>query len=677
MRQSEFSGLGETKQSVAWLKPPEKKSPVFWISEIRILRQLSNNRDDEIRKVPLQKGINIVWSPPGKVGGDPLERGRGHAAGKTSFCRVVRYLLGEKHYGNKFISAKIADSLGLARAYVMAQVWIGEVPWAVARPLYQGGRHFAIRGATVDEAIVAEPSSRLTHEDFVAALQEAVLAGWEIRHFDNNGEQAIKWLHVLQALARDQESHLSSLHNWRDSQSGHDSPDMTDSERPFLMRCLMGMADERENQQLQNRAKQLATQKTEDINALFYTRNFNESFAELKVMMPEISDDFAAHEELFIEHVTKVANEGALKKVKVINSEIAKLGLAEMKKRGESLLAKISHIKGRTEEQEEMVADLKAKLKAYQAKERPTPKDAEELRGELLKNLRRGHHCGVPVATAIEECQVYWRLGILKDQQPNAVEDYAEGVVARFNAEIAKLEQDLKPHRDEVKTAETEKSRLEKTILEAERTEAKLKEEVQAILTEPGDRTRLAQNITQALKRRAAANAAITEAKKSEAVSDKLLEEIRQDSAEAQERLSSVFNTVVKSVAGDHMSGVLRFTKIETNAGLFRGGEVVSEAFNAIKALAYDFTALVAWLNNIGHHPGFLLHDSPRESDMEPSLYQPYFHFVAKLAADADASFQYIVTTTEPPPETLQTEPPICLKLDGSSGDGSLYREVL
>lgn len=677
MQQFEIPDFGETRQSATWLKPLTTKTLVFWISEIRILRQLSTHGDDEIRKIPLQKGINIVWSPPGEVGGDERQRGRGHAAGKTSFCRAVRYILGEKHYGNKFISAKIADSVGLARAYVVAQVWIGDIPWAVARPLYQGGRHFSIPNTTLDEALAAEPSSRFTHEDFVTALNEAVLSGWEIRHFDTKGEQAIKWMHVLQALARDQESHLSSLHNWRSPQSAHDCPDMGDSERPFLMRCLMGLADERENKQLQNRAKQLALQKTEELNTQFYTRIFNESLTELKESMPDLSSDVSPLEDLFVEQVKKIATSEALKKAKDINDKIAKLGLAELKSRREEQLAKIAQIKGRIEEREETLMDLQSKLQAHQSKVSPTAKDTEELRSELIKSLRRGHHCGVPIPVAVAECQVYWRLGIGKDQQPSPVEDYSEGVVARFKAEIEKLGQELKPHRDEIKTSEAAKTELEAKIRQEEKIETALNGQLQVILAEPGEKSRLALNIAQALKKRAVANAAIVEAEKSAANSDKLLEEIRQDSAQAQERLSSIFNAVVKNVAGDHMSGELRFTKIENNAALFREGEVVSEAFNALKSLAYDFTALVASLNGIGHHPGFILHDSPRESDMEPSLYQPYFNFVSRLATNSSGSFQYIVTTTEPPPASLQTTPPICLTLDGSNGGDALYREIL
>lgn len=677
MEQTEIPGIVTTKPSVNWLKPPGAKAPAFWISEIRILSQLSADLKDEIRRIPLNKGLNIVWSPPGEIGGDELQRGRGHAAGKTSFCRAIRYLLGEKHYGNKFISGKIADSLGLSRAYLVAQVWLGETPWVIARPLYQGGRHFSIANASIEVAITAEPSVRLSYEDFTTALSAAVLSQWEIKHFDSQGKQEIKWAHAFQPLARDQEAHLSSLHNWRAPQSASESPDMSDSERPFLMRCLMGLADKRENEQLQNRAKQQALQKSEEANVQFYTRSFNESLGGLKEALPDLLGEISPTDDLFIDQVKKAATTQALGKAKTVREKITKLGLTGLRKKREECVAGIARIKGRIEESDETLHALQTQLQAHQAKKNPTPKDDEELRQTLLLKLRRGHHCNVPIETALDQCQVYWRLGIKKDLLPNAAEDYSADVVTRYGVEIEKLKKELKPHWDEIAKLEKEQSKLETKIEESEDIERDLNSELEDILAEPSDKVRLAHNIVDALKKKDAANAAIVQATESLGKSDKELERIREDSVQAQERLSSIFNTIVERIAGKHMRGELKFTKIETNAALFRQGEIVSEAYNAIKSLAYDFTALTAWLNGIGHHPGFLLHDSPRESDMEPSLYQPFFHFVAQLAADSRESFQYIVTTTEPPPESLQTEPPICLKLDGSSGEGSLYREVL
>ncbi len=677
MEQIEIPEVAQTKPAVNWLRPPKAETPVFWISEVRILSQLSPDLDHEIRRVPLRKGLNIVWSPPGEVDGDPLQRGRGHAAGKTSFCRAIRYLLGEEHFGNKFITARIADSEKLSRAYLVAQVWLGEVPWTIARPLYHGGRHFSIPNMSIDEALVAEPSVRRSHKDFVEAMEQAVLAEWDIKHFDSNGEQKIGWLHVLQPLTRDQEAHLSSLHSWRVPLSASDSPEVSDSVRPFLMRCLMGLADPRENAELQNRVKALARQKMEDANVHFYARSFDESLETLKETLPDLLKDVQPADELFVDTVTKAANAKAVEKAKRVRAKIERLGLPELRKRREGCIAEIARLQGRIEEPAETLKTLRTRLEAHQAKPHPTPKDDEQLRETLFRGLRRSHHCSVPVDTALEQCPVYWRLGVKRDVEENPAEDYSVDVVTRYTFEIKKLEQELAPQRALIAKLAGEQKDLDAKIAAAVDAEFELNNQLEDIVGDRGDAVRLSQNIVDALRKKTAAHSAIEDAANSIDRSDKELEAIRKDSIDAQERLSAIFNDIVRRIAGDHMRGELRFTKIETNATLFRKGEIVSEAFNAIKALAYDFTALTAWLNGIGHHPGFLLHDSPRESDMEPSLYQPFFHFAANLAEAAPASFQYIVTTTEPPPIGLQSEPPVCLRLDGSKENGSLYRDIL
>jgi hypothetical protein len=156
-----------------------------------------------------------------------------------------------------------------------------------------------------------------------------------------------------------------------------------------------------------------------------------------------------------------------------------------------------------------------------------------------------------------------------------------------------------------------------------------------------------------------------------------MLDEIRKESVDLQQKLSEIFDAVIKEIAGRKKRGELRFTNIQNNASLCRDGETESAAFNALKSIGYDFTALVAWLNDVGFHPGFLLHDSPRESDMEQSLYYPYLRFVSSLAKRVPGGFQYIMTTTEPPPESMRNPAFVCLRLDGSTKEGFLYKEIL
>jgi hypothetical protein len=71
--------------------------------------------------------------------------------------------------------------------------------------------------------------------------------------------------------------------------------------------------------------------------------------------------------------------------------------------------------------------------------------------------------------------------------------------------------------------------------------------------------------------------------------------------------------------------------------------------------LLADTTAMLASIQGIGEHPRFLLHDSPREGDLDRMLYEGFLgtlHDIhTALRGEAEAPFQYIVTTTTTPPK--------------------------
>lgn len=78
-------------------------------------------------------------------------------------------------------------------------------------------------------------------------------------------------------------------------------------------------------------------------------------------------------------------------------------------------------------------------------------------------------------------------------------------------------------------------------------------------------------------------------------------------------------------------------------------------------------------------HPRFLLHDGPRVADLSPSIHQRYFEFAADLEkrAGGKPNFQYIITTTEPPPPEFQVEPYLRLRLDASRPEDRLLKRDL
>ena len=75
--------------------------------------------------------------------------------------------------------------------------------------------------------------------------------------------------------------------------------------------------------------------------------------------------------------------------------------------------------------------------------------------------------------------------------------------------------------------------------------------------------------------------------------------------------------------------------------------------------------------------PGFFIHDCPREADMSTGLYENFLSLIDGLQKeqypDGELPFQYIVTTTTPPPVELQDDA-VRLTLDPSSDDGLLFR---
>ena len=137
-------------------------------------------------------------------------------------------------------------------------------------------------------------------------------------------------------------------------------------------------------------------------------------------------------------------------------------------------------------------------------------------------------------------------------------------------------------------------------------------------------------------------------------------------------KLTGYFGDVLRRVLGPSAGGVI---EIDANGIYPRPNDAVAASGEAMgtsaTVLGFDMACLIASIFGIGHLPRLLIHDSPREADMEElEMYHALFRLVAELEAKFDGrepSFQYIVTTTTQPPEELAHEPYLRLKLDARS----------
>lgn len=113
---------------------PKRPHPGIFISDFYVLRSLDNPGQQIQRHVELHRGLNILWAdpnPPGKALAKKRSKVAGHTAGKSTFCRLIRYALGDVNFGNEAQEHKI---IGKFRdGWVVLRVEVEGAPWIVGR----------------------------------------------------------------------------------------------------------------------------------------------------------------------------------------------------------------------------------------------------------------------------------------------------------------------------------------------------------------------------------------------------------------------------------------------------------------------------------------------------------------------------------------------------------------
>lgn len=131
----------------------------------------------------------------------------------------------------------------------------------------------------------------------------------------------------------------------------------------------------------------------------------------------------------------------------------------------------------------------------------------------------------------------------------------------------------------------------------------------------------------------------------------------RRENAEKAEAIATRFDELIKKVINAKCHG--KFVAGDELAfSVTAKGEISGDALKVVRTVLGDFTSMLYGIEGQALHPGFLVHDSPRQADMSLSWYQRILTQAAEISETAGghdkAPFQYIVTTTTAPPETLR-----------------------
>jgi hypothetical protein len=244
------------------LRPnPARTEPALWVARLLILREPRIAEDTVIQDIRLRRGLNILWAPPtvpGAQGDAPANRLTGHSAGKTTFCRLIRYLLGETRFGTTRTQDRIRNKL--ESGWVVGEVLLQGERWTVGRPFARGIHPFAARGVGAEASLEASGG----YQDFLAAVSSAVMAELPVKALPH-ARAPIAWDLVLAWLARDQEARFAGLLDWRAPASESESPNPIAADRSVVVRALLDLMSDEESE-LQQRTESLS-QKREQLRS--------------------------------------------------------------------------------------------------------------------------------------------------------------------------------------------------------------------------------------------------------------------------------------------------------------------------------------------------------------------------------------------------------------------------
>jgi hypothetical protein len=208
-----------------------RKEPRLWIRRLVIWR----NPGEIIRSVDLRPGLNVVWSrDPGSGQTGPI----GHGGGKTMFCRLLRYCLGEESFAPEVQRHRIADKLPNGR--VGAEVILDGESWAVVRSLGAHRHDVVVKGGALSDAR-RETVSPTGMAPLRNALVQKIL-GDAAKLFPRTIGESAEWQATLAWLTRDQECRFAGHLEWRDPHSDSRSPVRGRSmeDRLAIVRALIG-----------------------------------------------------------------------------------------------------------------------------------------------------------------------------------------------------------------------------------------------------------------------------------------------------------------------------------------------------------------------------------------------------------------------------------------------------
>lgn len=656
----------------------EIEKPRLWIKRL-VIFESPQSIETPVRDIPFSRGLNIIWGVelPDDAGVDsahPVTLS-GHSVGKTTLCRLIRYCLGESTFGNQGAVSRIRNAF--AEAWVGIQVEVEGQDWAVLKPIGLSGNSKAALNSALEELFTL--NQKQNHfGDFMAHLRKAMLPDFHTG-MPPNSDRPFEWKHLLAWLTRDQEARFQSIHEWRSSRSDSDTLQFKNpKEDPlYLIRLILGLVKEQE----------FAT-----------TLSLKEAKHESEETKKRISELKREPEYRFVEHgrilhdllgevKTEEYPDDGLFSLEAIawqlhcelETEIARFG-DEIEKSIETEIRLKTLIKAEEDELGRICAEIEAMLKSTERSDSvEKPKELEDQENRLGDKCRFGR-------INYSNCEYFKkRLMELREKIVHLSEERQQAFIRSGSEDRIRFIEELEgEHLSRTQSTESWKKQL--AIHKKSRGEQETKKNMaMASLRQLDyhiDQRKLAHDLIEGRTPNTEIQREIDKAdelgKRIEAL-EKELQQVQITYGQRLATISSIYDGLIKKALSDSYSGSLHMTRGELQFHISETAGLSGEAVETLALVLADVAAMECSCNGIGGHPRFLLHDSPREADLDRHIYNRYLRAMWDLTEEhggkETAPFQYIVTTTSRPPDNLEAA--IRLRLEGHPDSNMLFKRIL
>lgn len=650
-----------------WLKAsnPVRTQPRLWVETIWLVE----SREPLVltRTIDLHTGLNIVWAKESASNDAPGLASAGHGVGKTSLCLLLRYALGDDAPAIAALRTKAAGSF--PKGGIAAKVHVDGTTWLVFRPYGLYSHSMAAQCNELDPLLNGATPNNF--DGYGRALEQFSIGRLAARFLPGTN-QPLEWRHLLAWCIREQRTRFDGFYHWREGEGLGFKRSRRDP--PLLVGSVLGLVDQELDRLLRDieaEQKQVEQHK-ERIPELERAPAFALAHADrqlrLRVRAEEDEPVFATTVDESVESRVQAALQTAERDESRWEQEVA---------RAEDVLAEEQvrlHELTKTRDRADLdVGIAKSLVEANIADYERLTKLRERLEG--LEGGRCDHG-----DIEFNACRY-----IQERKDAVSITWFQDGRQAKANApELIGRYEARKLEFDRLATAV---SAQEKAITEQK---AALRRLRVSIATSESARTFLKQSwdelqVQHTQRVQGGDTTELIEARKQLQEHEATLGSLRAAEVKRRSQQSSRVDAIkaLTSAVSTRLLGAAGYARFVPGHEVrpfevARGGE----AYQVLEVLLGDIVCLLdSAVSDASNHPGFLVHDCPREADMSELLYREFFLAAAEAAKQlgngGEIPFQFIVTTTSAPPDELDGVPYVVLELAPGADEALLFKRQL